>query len=43
MDRVMDSVKNINHTLAFRIINIIVACFMVRKLNDSVDKTFHIR
>ncbi|KAG2216740.1 hypothetical protein INT45_003199 [Circinella minor] len=29
MDRVMDSVKNVNHTLVFRIINIIVACFMI--------------
>ncbi|KAI8144632.1 COPI associated protein-domain-containing protein [Fennellomyces sp. T-0311] len=29
MDRVMDSIRNVNHSLIFRIINIIVACFMV--------------
>ncbi|KAI9488115.1 COPI associated protein-domain-containing protein [Zychaea mexicana] len=29
MDRVMDSIRNVNHSLVFRIINIIVACFMI--------------
>ena len=37
MDRVMDSIRNVNHTLVFRIINIIVACFMVRKITTNFE------
>lgn len=29
MDRILDNIKHANHSLIFRIINIIVACFMI--------------